>query len=205
MIVTEASLSFLGLGIRPPTPTWGGMLSDARNYMQVAWWLPTFPGVALLLAVWLAVNLVGDGLPDTLDPTLRDGGRMIARTRVCHQTDPGPYLPCIRVFRRGRRADGSWGRRRPECGRYGMPRARHPCPSPAVRARLCFIRPPSRCCMAPAALAAGARAVKASRATPRVRPRTLVILAFALAAGQVGHGVTGCAAHAIAGKCARRH
>lgn len=71
MIVTEASLSFLGLGIRPPTPTWGGMLSDARNYMQVAWWLPTFPGAALLLTL-LAVNLVGDWLRDTLDPTLRD-------------------------------------------------------------------------------------------------------------------------------------
>ena len=73
MIITEASLSFLGLGIRPPTPTWGGMLSDARNYMQVAWWLPTFPGFALLLAL-LAINLVGDWLRDALDPTLRDTG-----------------------------------------------------------------------------------------------------------------------------------
>jgi peptide/nickel transport system permease protein len=71
MIITEASLSFLGLGIRPPTPTWGGMLSDARNYMQVAWWLPTCPGVALLLTL-LAINLIGDWLRDTLDPTLRD-------------------------------------------------------------------------------------------------------------------------------------
>jgi peptide/nickel transport system permease protein len=71
MIITEASLSFLGLGIRPPTPTWGGMLSDARNYMQVAWWLPTFPGVALLLTL-LGINIVGDWLRDTLDPTLRD-------------------------------------------------------------------------------------------------------------------------------------
>jgi peptide/nickel transport system permease protein len=72
MIVTEASLSFLGLGIRPPTPTWGGMLSDARNYMQVAWWLPTFPGVALLVTL-LGINVVGDWLRDALDPTLRDG------------------------------------------------------------------------------------------------------------------------------------
>jgi peptide/nickel transport system permease protein len=70
MIITEASLSFLGLGIRPPTPTWGGMLSDARNYMQVAWWLPTFPGVALLVTL-LGINVVGDWLRDTLDPTLR--------------------------------------------------------------------------------------------------------------------------------------
>ena len=73
MIITEASLSFLGLGIRPPTPTWGGMLSDARNYMQVAWWLPTFPGVALLLTL-LGINVVGDWLRDTLDPTLGDAG-----------------------------------------------------------------------------------------------------------------------------------
>jgi peptide/nickel transport system permease protein len=70
MIITEASLSFLGLGIRPPTPTWGGMLSDARNYMQVAWWLPTFPGVALLVTL-LAINLTGDWLRDVLDPALR--------------------------------------------------------------------------------------------------------------------------------------
>jgi peptide/nickel transport system permease protein len=71
MIITESSLSFLGLGIRPPTPTWGGMLSDARNYMQVAWWLPTFPGVALLVTL-LGINVIGDWLRDTLDPTLRD-------------------------------------------------------------------------------------------------------------------------------------
>jgi peptide/nickel transport system permease protein len=73
MIITEASLSFLGLGIRPPTPTWGGMLSDARNYMQVAWWLPTFPGVALLVTL-LGINIAGDWLRDALDPTLRDAG-----------------------------------------------------------------------------------------------------------------------------------
>jgi peptide/nickel transport system permease protein len=73
MIITEASLSFLGLGIRPPTPTWGGMLSDARNYMQVAWWLPTFPGLALL-ATLLGINVVGDWLRDTLDPTVGEAG-----------------------------------------------------------------------------------------------------------------------------------
>lgn len=73
MIITEASLTFLGFGIRPPTPTWGGMLSDARNYMQVAWWLPTFPGLALLLTL-LAINVVGDWLRDTLDPTVSDAG-----------------------------------------------------------------------------------------------------------------------------------
>ena len=73
MILTEASLSFLGLGIRPPTPTWGGMLSDARNYMQVAWWLPTFPGAALLVTL-LGINVVGDWLRDTLDPTVGEAG-----------------------------------------------------------------------------------------------------------------------------------
>jgi peptide/nickel transport system permease protein len=73
MIITEASLSFLGLGIRPPTPTWGGMLSDARNYMQVAWWLPTFPGMALLVTL-LGINVVGDWLRDTLDPTVGEAG-----------------------------------------------------------------------------------------------------------------------------------
>ena len=73
MIITEASLSFLGLGIRPPTPTWGGMLSDARNYMQVAWWLPTFPGLALLVTL-LGINIVGDWLRDTLDPTVGEAG-----------------------------------------------------------------------------------------------------------------------------------
>ncbi|MBM4437421.1 MAG: ABC transporter permease [Actinobacteria bacterium] len=73
MIITEASLSFLGLGIRPPTPTWGGMLSDARNYMQVAWWLPTFPGAALLVTL-LGINVVGDWLRDTLDPTVGEAG-----------------------------------------------------------------------------------------------------------------------------------
>lgn len=70
MIITEASLSFLGLGIRPPTPTWGGMLSDARNYLHASWWLPTFPGLALLLTL-LAINVIGDWLRDILDPTLR--------------------------------------------------------------------------------------------------------------------------------------
>jgi peptide/nickel transport system permease protein len=74
MIITEASLSFLGLGIRPPTPTWGGMLSDARNYMQVAWWLPTFPGAALLVTL-LGFNVLGDWLRDTLDPTVGEAGR----------------------------------------------------------------------------------------------------------------------------------
>jgi peptide/nickel transport system permease protein len=67
-IVFEATLSFLGLGVPPPTPTWGGMLSDSLAFYQVAWWFPLFPGLALL-ATTLAFNLLGDGVRDALDPT----------------------------------------------------------------------------------------------------------------------------------------
>ncbi len=70
MIIAEASLSFLGLGVQPPTPTWGGMVADGRNYVAVAWWVSTFPGLAILLTV-LGINLLGDWLRDTLDPNLR--------------------------------------------------------------------------------------------------------------------------------------
>jgi peptide/nickel transport system permease protein len=70
VIVIESALSFLGLGVQPPTPTWGGMLADGRVYISTAWWLATFPGLAILLAV-LGINLLGDGLRDTLDPRLK--------------------------------------------------------------------------------------------------------------------------------------
>ena len=70
VIVVESALSFLGLGIPPPTPTWGGMLADGRVYMSTAWWLATFPGLAILVTV-LGINLLGDGLRDTLDPRLK--------------------------------------------------------------------------------------------------------------------------------------
>lgn len=70
MIVTEASLSFLGFGVQPPQSTWGLMLSEARDYMQVAWWLPTFPGLAIVFTV-LGANLLGDWMRDVLDPRLR--------------------------------------------------------------------------------------------------------------------------------------
>jgi peptide/nickel transport system permease protein len=66
-IVFEATLSFLGLGVPPPTPTWGGMLSDSLSWYQVAWWFPLFPGLALLLTT-LAFNLLGDSVRDALDP-----------------------------------------------------------------------------------------------------------------------------------------
>jgi peptide/nickel transport system permease protein len=69
VILLESALSFLGLGVPPPTPTWGGMLADGRVYLSSAWWLATFPGLAILLTV-LGINLVGDWLRERLDPTL---------------------------------------------------------------------------------------------------------------------------------------
>ncbi len=69
-IVLEAGLSFLGLGVQPPTASWGTMVADGRNNLIGAWWLSTFPGLAIELTV-LSFNLVGDGLRDALDPRLR--------------------------------------------------------------------------------------------------------------------------------------
>jgi peptide/nickel transport system permease protein len=69
-ILLESSLSFLGLGAQPPTPSWGGMLADGRVDMQRAWWETVFPGLAIFITV-LAFNLVGDGLRDALDPRQR--------------------------------------------------------------------------------------------------------------------------------------
>jgi peptide/nickel transport system permease protein len=67
MIIFEAALSFLGLGIQPPTVTWGGLLADGRSFLSMGWWIATFPGVAIVLTV-LAGNLIGDWLRDELDP-----------------------------------------------------------------------------------------------------------------------------------------
>ena len=69
-ILVEASLSFLGAGIPPPTPTWGGMVTEGRNFIETFWWISLFPGIAILLVV-LAFNLFGDWLRDALDPQLR--------------------------------------------------------------------------------------------------------------------------------------
>ncbi|MFB9137050.1 ABC transporter permease [Vibrio olivae] len=66
-ILLESSLTFLGLGVDPLTPSWGGMLADGRTYIQTAWWVSFFPGMAILLTV-LGLNLLGDWLRDTLDP-----------------------------------------------------------------------------------------------------------------------------------------
>jgi peptide/nickel transport system permease protein len=70
MIIIESSLSFLGVGIPPPTPTWGGMLAEGRVFLDTAWWIAFFPGVVLLLTV-LGTNLLGDWLRDILDPRLK--------------------------------------------------------------------------------------------------------------------------------------
>ena len=71
MIVLEATLSFLGLGVEPSVVTWGRMLNGGRLYLSTAWWLTAFPGLAIFVTV-LAVNLLGDHLRDWLDPRLRN-------------------------------------------------------------------------------------------------------------------------------------
>jgi peptide/nickel transport system permease protein len=70
VILTEATLSFLGLGVPPQTPTWGSLVNSGQLYISTAWWISVFPGVAILLLV-LSINLVGDGLRDLLDPRVR--------------------------------------------------------------------------------------------------------------------------------------
>jgi len=70
IITTEAALGFLGLGVPPPYASWGNMLSDGREYIQDAWWISTFPGLALLVTV-LGINILGDALRDILDPRLK--------------------------------------------------------------------------------------------------------------------------------------
>jgi peptide/nickel transport system permease protein len=76
-VVFEATLSFLGLGIQPPTASWGNILADAQNFYQVAWWYVVFPAVALLITT-LAFNLLGDGIRDAMDPTTE---RLLAARR----------------------------------------------------------------------------------------------------------------------------
>lgn len=68
-IIIGASLSYLGVGVQPPTPEWGSMLSEGRNYLLGQWWIATFPGMAIFIAV-LAINLLGDGLREALDPRI---------------------------------------------------------------------------------------------------------------------------------------
>lgn len=69
-ILTEAGLSFLGLGVQPPRPSWGNIIADGREYLSIAWWVSLFPGLCVFLAV-MAFNLIGDGLRDAFDPKLQ--------------------------------------------------------------------------------------------------------------------------------------
>ncbi len=69
-ILTESALSFLGIGVQPPTPSWGNILTDGKDNIDIAWWLSLYPGMAILLTV-LGYNLLGEGIRDTLDPRLK--------------------------------------------------------------------------------------------------------------------------------------
>ena len=71
IIIWESGLSFLGMGVPPPMPTWGRMLAEGRVYITDAWWLVTLPGLAIMLTI-LSINLLGDGLRDALDPRIRN-------------------------------------------------------------------------------------------------------------------------------------
>ena len=71
MILVESFLSFLGLGVQPPTPAWGSMLAEGRNYLYNMWWLATFPGLAIFVTT-LGINLMGDAIRDLLDPRMRN-------------------------------------------------------------------------------------------------------------------------------------
>jgi peptide/nickel transport system permease protein len=70
IILTAAALGFLGMGVQPPSPEWGAMIATARRFILEQWWVPTIPGIAILLAA-LAFNLLGDGVRDVLDPKQR--------------------------------------------------------------------------------------------------------------------------------------
>ncbi|MBI4714651.1 MAG: ABC transporter permease, partial [Nitrospirae bacterium] len=70
-ILTESALSFLGLGVQPPTPSWGAILTAGKDNLEIAWWLSLFPGLAILITV-LGYNLLGEGLQDALNPRLKE-------------------------------------------------------------------------------------------------------------------------------------
>jgi peptide/nickel transport system permease protein len=80
-ILTESGLSFLGLGVQPPFATWGNILNEGKDTIEIAWWLSFYPGVAILVTV-LSYNLLGEGIRDALDPRLRQAiGRIVGRGR----------------------------------------------------------------------------------------------------------------------------
>ena len=130
-IVLEATLSFLGLGIQPPTPSWGGMIQEGRDYLDSAWWISTFPGIVLMLTS-IVVSRTGDGLRDLLDPTLRGVTRYCpvpSLTRVLSAC----YGECMDDFAvRLQRGDRSLGA------------GRNPEAEAELRAAFCSIRAASR-------------------------------------------------------------
>jgi peptide/nickel transport system permease protein len=80
-ILTESGLSFLGLGVQPPRATWGNILNEGKDAIELAWWLSVYPGLAILATV-LSYNLLGEGIRDALDPRLRQSaGRVVSRSR----------------------------------------------------------------------------------------------------------------------------
>ncbi len=110
-ILTESGLSFLGLGVQPPYATWGNILNEGKDAIEIAWWLSVYPGVAILVTV-LSYNLLGEGVRDALDPAPPPGGWAIWRARG-HRVYSDSLDP-IRVSRSGgtgRRARlrGVWG------------------------------------------------------------------------------------------------
>jgi len=79
-ILTESGLSFLGLGVQPPFATWGNILNEGKDAIEIAWWLSFYPGLAILITV-LSYNLLGEGIRDALDPRLRQSRRRLAASR----------------------------------------------------------------------------------------------------------------------------
>jgi peptide/nickel transport system permease protein len=73
-VLVESALSFLGIGVQPPTPSWGNILSLGKDYIELAWWLSVFPGLAILITV-LGYNLLGEGIRDSIDPRLWESER----------------------------------------------------------------------------------------------------------------------------------
>jgi peptide/nickel transport system permease protein len=102
VILLEGTLSFLGVGVPPPSPAWGLMIADGRGFLATAWWISLFPGLAMLLTV-LAVNLMGDWLRDHLDPKLRQlGARAVLREAPAALVEPA----LAEAPARGAAADG---------------------------------------------------------------------------------------------------
>ena len=109
-ILTESGLSFLGLGVQPPHATWGNILNEGKDAIELAWWLSVYPGVAILVTV-LSYNLLGEGIRDALDPRLRQSAGRVVST--------GGASGILRARHSGR--SGGTGRRARLRGVWGNP------------------------------------------------------------------------------------